>query len=211
MFSRNVLTRRGRGFRGNFPSRKLGRMVAGESLVELLAILLWEFSPGVLTYREQPTVIQYVDGEITRDYYPDFEIVLTTGEVIHLEIKTAKEMAKPVSQSKYRAIATAYARRQHGFRLLTDEDMGQGYLSQNLEKLASLIHFRPDGVSRAKWFQHFGNGPVPFATVADKLGENEVLRLIAWREAHGDLNEPLMGDLKVQLIGEGGCDATYLL
>lgn len=51
MFSRNVITRRGRGFRGNFPSRKLGRMVAGESLVELLAILLWEFSPGVLTYR----------------------------------------------------------------------------------------------------------------------------------------------------------------
>jgi hypothetical protein len=186
-------------------------MVAGESLTELAAIHLFEFSPGVLSYREQPAVVQYADGEVTRDYYPDFEAVFLSGEVIHLEIKTAKELAKPVAQTKYRAIAAAYARRQHGFRILTDVDIWQTPLHQNLQLLASLLHFRPDASSRAAWLKRFGKGLIPFASVADQIGEKEVLGLIAWGDAHGNLRQPLDRAALVQLIDAGGCDATYLL
>lgn len=56
MLVRKVITRRGRRFRGYFPSRKLGRMVAWESLTERDVILLLEFSPGVLSYQEQPAL-----------------------------------------------------------------------------------------------------------------------------------------------------------
>ncbi|WP_298393894.1 TnsA endonuclease N-terminal domain-containing protein [uncultured Azonexus sp.] len=211
MFSRNVITRRGRGFRGKFPSRKLGRMVAGESITELDGILLLEFSPGVASYREQPALIRYCDGESVREYYPDFEVVLISGEVIHLEIKTAKELTKPIVQAKYRAIAADYTRRQHGFRILTDEEIRQGTLYENLSLLRSFLHVKPAEMSKLEWLARFGRDLVQFSVVADVLGHAEVLRLIAWGLAHGDLRLLLAADAKVQLIDQGGCDATYLL
>lgn len=211
MLSRKVITRRGRGFRGNFPSRKLGRMVAGESITELDAMLVLEFSPGVLSYREQPILVRYRDGDFVRDYYPDFEVVFTTGEVMHLEIKTAKELAKPITQTKYRAIAADYARRQHGFRILTDDEIRQGAMFENLTLLASFLHVKPAETSKQEWLMCFGRDEVQFSTVADVLGKAEVLRLIAWGIAHGDLRIPLGGEARIHLIGEGGCDATYLL
>lgn len=211
MSVRNVLTRSGRGFRGNVPSRKLGCMVPGESNPESDAILLMESSPGVLSYRQQPTVVQYVDGDKIRTYYPDFEVVLISGEVIHLEIKTAKDLAKPENQAKYRAIAADYARRGHGFRILTAEEIREGVLYTNLKLLRSCRHVKPATSSMSDWQRHFGRIPVAFSLVADRLGRAEVLRLIAWGFAHGDLRLPLAGDTKVQLIDQGGCDATYLL
>ena len=41
-------------FRGKFPSMKVNRMIHWESLLERDAIMLFEFSPGVASYREQP-------------------------------------------------------------------------------------------------------------------------------------------------------------
>lgn len=63
MSSRKVVTRRGRRIRGYFPSHKCGQMIAWESLLERDAILLLEFSQGVVSYRHQPTVMDYTDGE----------------------------------------------------------------------------------------------------------------------------------------------------
>lgn len=211
MHSRNVMTRAGRGFRTKFPSRKLGRTVAAESIPECDAILLLEFSPGVLSYREQPALIQYWDGDTIRKYYPDFEVVLVTGELIHLEIKTAKELAKPITQAKYRAIAADYSRRGHGFRILTDKDLRQGNLYKNLKRLASYLHVKPAATSLSEWRRRFGRTAVEFSSVATDLGEAEVLRLIAWGFAHGDLRLPLCGDTRIQLINKGDCNATYLL
>ena len=211
MLARKVITRRGRGFRGKVPSRKLGRMVAGESLIECDAILLLEFSPGVLTYQEQPTLIQYADGETIRTYYPDFEAVLKSGEVIHLEIKAAAELAKPATQTKYRAIAADYARRGHAFRIITDEELRQGDLYLNLLRLASSLHVKPKSATASDWQRRFGRSPVAFEAAATYFGEAEVLRMIAWGLAHGNLCRPLDGDALLQLIEQGGCDATYLL
>ncbi len=56
---RKVVTPSGRKVRGYFPSKKMGRMVAWESQIELDAILLFEFSPGVISFQEQPEKIQY--------------------------------------------------------------------------------------------------------------------------------------------------------
>lgn len=67
MLSRRVITRSGRHFRGRYPSRKLGRMVAFESLIERDVILLLEFSRGVLSYQEQPTRIAYSNGQAMRE------------------------------------------------------------------------------------------------------------------------------------------------
>ncbi len=75
MLARKVVTRRGRRFRGYYPSAKLGRMVAWESLLERDAILLIEFSPGVLTY----LIKKFADdsGHTAAEFY-------TNRTVVHL-------------------------------------------------------------------------------------------------------------------------------
>lgn len=212
MLARKVITRRGRRFRGYFPSKKLGRMVAWESLVERDVILLLEFSPGVLSYREQPVLVQYHDGPDIRAYYPDFEVVFIDGQSIHVEVKTAQDLAKPVIQKKYRTIAADYARRQRGFRIISDQDLRCGELQKNLWTLASIhrIGDRPSD-SRGMWLGHFKNDPVSFAVAEAQIGRPALLRLVASGIAFCDLRLPLEGNTPVQLVREGGCDATYLL
>lgn len=66
---------------------QLSIAMARESLLEQDAILLLEFSWGVLSYREQPALIEYHDGNKVREYYPNFELVLEDGSPVHLEVK----------------------------------------------------------------------------------------------------------------------------
>jgi len=54
-------------------------MVHHEGLLELDAIYLFETSPRVVRYREQPPTIHYADGAKLRRYTPDFELLLVTG------------------------------------------------------------------------------------------------------------------------------------
>jgi hypothetical protein len=212
MLARKVITRRGRRFRGYFPSKKLGRMVAWESLVERDVILLLEFSPGVLSYQEQPVLVKYHDGSDIRAYYPDFEVVFIDGQSIHVEVKTAKDLAKPVIQNKYRTIAADYARRQHGFRIISDQDLRCGALHKNLRMLASIHRMgdRPSD-SRGIWYGHFKNEPVTFAMAEAQMGRAALLTLVASGIAYSDLRLPLDGETLVQLVREGGSDVTYLL
>lgn len=212
MLARKIITRRGRRFRGYFPSRKLGRMVAWESLTERDVILLLEFSPGVLSYQEQPALVQYHDGQDMRAYYPDFEVVFLDGEAIHIEVKTAHDLAKPVMQEKYRTIAADYIRRQQGFRIVSDHDLRIGYLLRNLQLLASVQRMagRTTELKRL-WEGHFIHEQVQFADAEACLGRAKVLALLAVGVAHCDLREPLAGETPVSLVQEGGCDVTYLL
>ena len=44
---------------GRFPSLKLGRMVAFESLIEQDYLCVLDYDPDVITFEEQPLSIQY--------------------------------------------------------------------------------------------------------------------------------------------------------
>ena len=90
--SREVVRPTGGIVRGKFPSRKNGRMVHHEGLLELDAIYLFEASPQIVRYREQPVTIKYPDGARLRRYTPDFELVLTTGEVVLIEVKPMRSL-----------------------------------------------------------------------------------------------------------------------
>lgn len=57
--SRKIVRHTGITIRGKFPSRKNGRMVHHESLLELDAIYLFETFHRVREYREQPARINY--------------------------------------------------------------------------------------------------------------------------------------------------------
>lgn len=132
---RNPVTRSGRGFRGRFPSWKLGRMVEVESRLELAAAHLLEFSAAVQFYEEQPALIEYPDQSGIKTCYPDFLITSADKTQCWIEVKAAGQLAKPEITKKYRSIAEHFCRQGSGFRILTEEDLFREPLRSNLVKL----------------------------------------------------------------------------
>lgn len=210
MLARKVVTRRGRGFRGYFPSQKLGRMVAWESLHERDAILLLEFCREVVSYQEQPTVIQYFDGHQMREYYPDFEVLLEDQRRIHLEIKSSTQVAKPKVAKKLRAIAAHYQSRDQLFQILTEKELRREPLLTNVRALIKLKrHSIPALPSEANLIQDLGIGPQPLRVAEDLYGRDTAWRLVAAGRLVCDLNLPLASDTSIT-VATGGGDAAFL-
>lgn len=118
--ARTIVRPTGGIVRGKFPSRKNGRMVHHEGLLELDAIYLFEASPLIVRYREQPTTIRYPDGNRLRRYTPDFELLLTTGEIVMIEIKPIRRLRTEEVQHTFKCISDHMRRNGIPFAILTD-------------------------------------------------------------------------------------------
>ncbi|AEF98468.1 TnsA endonuclease N-terminal domain-containing protein [Methylomonas methanica] len=130
--ARNVITPSGGIVRGKFPSRKNGRMVHHEGLLELDAIYLFESSPNIVRFREQPITLHYPDGAKLRRYTPDFELVLTTGEIVLIEVKPVSSLGHDDVQHKLNCVAEYMRRSNMPFVILTDEVIRQEPRLSNL-------------------------------------------------------------------------------
>lgn len=130
--SRTIVRHTGGIVRGKFPSRKNGRMIHHEGLLELDAIYLFETSPRIVRYREQMPSIRYADGARLRRYTPDFEVLLDTGETITVEVKAARSLADAEIGHKIDCIRTYYLRRSKVFTVLTEEVLRQEPRQSNL-------------------------------------------------------------------------------
>lgn len=156
-------------------------------------------------------MIRYWDGEQYRDYYPDFEVTLEGNVLIHVEVKTAAELAIPKIRAKYQAIAADYYRRQQDFRLVTDDEIRRKPLLDNVRTLAYLRSKRSrSAFSVANWSECFGSVAVPFMAAEAKLGRESLLRLLAHGVIECNLNQPLSGETLVG-IAKGGRHVAYLL
>lgn len=208
---RKVVTRRGRRFRGYFPSRKLHRMVAWESLLERDAILLLEVSPGVAFFQEQPTVIQYFDGQSLCDYYPDFEVILADGSVFHLEVKTTSKLKNPKVAAKFSAIAKHYQEKGLSFRIMTEQELQREPLLSNAQVLAylqgNISHPLP---SIHELRSNLGASTIAFAKAESTLGRDTVLYLIAHGMLGCDLTQPLAGNTLLTILEGGSNDSVFL-
>jgi hypothetical protein len=118
--ARTIVRPTGGIVRGKFPSRKNGRMIHHEGLLELDAIYLFETSPLIVRFREQPITIQYPDGKRLRRYTPDFELVLATGEVVLVEIKPARRLASTEIRRTFDCIEEHMQRTSIRFATLTE-------------------------------------------------------------------------------------------
>lgn len=107
--------------RGKFPSRKTGRMVTFEGLLEWRALYLFEASPAVLSYTEQPETARYPDGRRLRRYTPDFELALRDGSSMLIEVKPKANAIRPEIRDKLSAVADSFHMRGRRFHILTDE------------------------------------------------------------------------------------------
>lgn len=116
--AREVVRPTGGILRGFLPSRKNGRLVHHEGLLERDAITLFEAHHRIAQYREQPLTLQYPDGLRLRRYTPDFEVVLDSGKALLVEIKPVRSLQNPEVQHKLSCIAAHLERTGQPFVVL---------------------------------------------------------------------------------------------
>lgn len=208
MPARNVVNRSGRGFRGYFPSRKMKEMIGWESILERDAIYLFEFSPGVVSYRGQPELVYYPDGTELRKYYPDFEIT-TTGRIsVHIEIKPSGKLLQQKYANKYRAIAAHYQFQERHYQILTEREIQREPLFSNLKNLKR--HYRPDSELNNSLCQlaiALKHGPQPFGALKTKT--SDIWRLLAFGYLRCDFAAAITTSTLISLPG-GKRDETLL-
>lgn len=205
--ARRVVRPTGRHFQGYFPSQKMGRMVAYDSLLERDALFHFEFSPWVVSFREQPErIIYYIDGE-PNECFPDFEVVTTDGVVIHIEVKPKAKIRKQKYKAKYDAIAEHYARNNRIFRILTEDEIRVQPRLNNLKKLK--YHNRKDGCTtkqQESWCQTVRDAKALTVQQAQEaLGGNlkKVYRLIAGGYLICDMNTLIGPASEIGFVKEG--------
>ena len=118
--ARDIVRPTGGIVRGKFPSRKNGRMVHHEGLLELDAIYLFELSPHIAGYREQPLTIFYPDKGRMRRYTPDFELTLDTAETVLVEVKPRHSLEQPDVMHKLTCLREHFQRAGTRFVVLDD-------------------------------------------------------------------------------------------
>lgn len=211
MLVRKPLTRSQRGFRLKYPSLKLGRMVACESPLEGDLAVLLEFSSGVLSYQEQPALIEYWDGEQIRQYFPDFEIRLVDGTRAHLEAKSSTKLAKPKIAAKFRAIAEHYRRSGKQFRIVTELEVRREPLRSNVRKLNYLRRRRRlEPHTTDVLLRILGHDPQPLAFVEGCLGRPTTWQLLAVGRLACDLTQGINPNTPVWVV-QGGRHAAVLI
>jgi hypothetical protein len=135
--AREIVRRTGGIVRGKFPSRKNGRMVHHEGMLELDAIYLFETSQRIVRYREQPETIHYPDGKKLRRYTPDFELLLTSGELVLIEVKPIFYLKGSEVQHKLKAVAAHLSRTNQAFDILTEKNIR---ITPRLDNLRFIYH-----------------------------------------------------------------------
>lgn len=110
-------------------------MVHWESQLERDTVLLLEFSPGVVRYREQPFKISIVlDGKTMR-YTPDFELTRPSGEFEVIEVKPFKIYADSHEMRRFTQIKKYFNDRGIEFRIVTEKEIRNDLLLENLQML----------------------------------------------------------------------------
>lgn len=119
---------------GLFPSLKMGRMVAFESLIEQDYLYILDYDAAVTTFEEQPITIEYGWEGGQRKYTPDF--LVKRKEVCELvECKPASLVSKEENQRKFAAAIEWCKSKNWSFAIVTDQDLRSGPRLANIKLL----------------------------------------------------------------------------
>ena len=129
---------------GYFPSVKNNRSIAWESQLEQKACYVFEFSSEVASYREQPVSVYYQHDGTFKRYTPDFELVLTSGELLYVEIKPVNKLENEELKSQLKSISNFWETQGYAFVVITDKELNQPVLQSNLKLLRSYLRIECD-------------------------------------------------------------------
>lgn len=128
------VSNRGGNIIGSFPSIKMGRMVAFESLLERDYLYLLDYDPDVERFEEQPLTIEYChDGKMLH-YTPDFRLVERGCDVL-VECKLDKFSNTDENRRKFAAARDWCTQHSWEFRVVTDRQIRAGFCLQNVKLL----------------------------------------------------------------------------
>jgi hypothetical protein len=147
---RNVSSRGGNAI-GRFPSFKMQRMIAFESLLERDFIYLLDYATAVTWFEEQPLTIEYQHEGKLLHYTPDFHLI-EHGQQVLVECKPDHFVNTPDNQRKF-AVAQAWCQACNWqFRIVTDADVRAGYRLHNVKLLTAYARLRLDPVLRSRLY-----------------------------------------------------------
>ena len=134
------VSNRGGNVIGRFPSLKLNRMVAFESLIERDLIYLLDFEPDVTWFAEQPLTIPYPHKGKILSYTPDFHII-RDGQDILVECKPQKYINTDTNRRKFAAAQAWCAAKGWAFQVIGDEQLRRGYRVRNVKLLTQFARY----------------------------------------------------------------------
>lgn len=193
--TRTIITSSGGIMRGKFPSRKNGRMVHHEGMLELAAVYLFEASPSIESFREQPTRFTYPDGDRVRRYTPDFELVLRCGAVVWVEVKPAASLARDEVLHKINQISLHMKRKGITYVVLDDQVLRQEPRLSNVKSIwhRAPAHRQPFEQVYVAVSKHASQFPLPIQEAEALLAPEgiDVYSLMLMGLAHCDLDESI--------------------
>jgi len=149
---------RGRNIIGKFPSIKMGRMIAFESLIECDFIYLLDYEKEVEWFEEQPLRIEYQFEEKILHYTPDFHLI-ERGRDILVECKPEKFVN--TEENQYKASVANYWCAQHGweYQVVTGEQIRNGFRLKNIKLLTRYARYAIDPTMRGAIYILISHSP----------------------------------------------------
>jgi hypothetical protein len=161
------VSNRGGNAIGRFPSTKMGRMIAFESMLERDFIYLLDYDPAVEWFEEQPLCIEYLHETKLLRYTPDFRL-LECGQHVLVECKPERFVETEENRRKFAGARAWCAGQGWEFRIVTDQQVRNGYRLQNIRLLAQYARQEVDIAirSRVHTFLHEARTPVSVRELA---------------------------------------------
>ncbi|MBA3016528.1 MAG: TnsA endonuclease N-terminal domain-containing protein [Proteobacteria bacterium] len=122
--SRKVVSRSRARPTGKFPSSKMKRMIQWESPHELNAYRLLDADPEVLSFYEQPLVINYILDGVQHRHYPDILVETQTSKELW-EVKTRDEALKPKNILRTKLMCNELPNHGYQYRVALAEDLAR--------------------------------------------------------------------------------------
>nr|WP_240991230.1 TnsA endonuclease N-terminal domain-containing protein [Cupriavidus taiwanensis] len=183
-------------------------------MLELDAIFLFEASPRILEYREQPITIIYPDGPRLRRYTPDFELTLCTGEGVLIEVKPRSRLVDAAIQHKLNCITTYLRRSGKRFVILDDTTLRLEPRQSNLRDIyhrASRVR-QTMAAYRAALDRYASQFPLSISSALRIFGNSKIdpYSMLLVGLLHCDLEQPITHDTPLHLTKEGD-DAWFCI
>jgi hypothetical protein len=128
------VSNRGGNVIGHFPSIKMKRMVAFESLIERDYLYLLDYEQDIEWFEEQPVAIEYERDGKKLHYTPDFHIIQAGRDVL-VECKPCVFVDKDENKRKFEIARAWCISRGWRFRVVTDRHIRDGFRLENVKLL----------------------------------------------------------------------------
>ncbi len=145
------VSNRGGNAIGRFPSTKMGRMIAFESLLERDFIYLLDYDPAVEWFEEQPLSIEYLHEGKQLHYTPDFHL-LEDGQHVLVECKPERFVETEENRRKFGVAQEWCQGCGWEFRVVTEQQIRSGFRLQNIKLLSQYARQKVDSAIRSQIF-----------------------------------------------------------